>query len=98
MVVFFLIFGYLWLLHLAALIIAMLFLWHTQHKSDIGFITIICGVNCLQKMQKVEYDAAFTPASSADSLYSIHTAYSSRYVACVHTKLKALSVGMLASA
>ena len=59
----------------AALIIAMLFCWHTQHKSDIGFITMICGTSCRQRVQKVLYAAALTSASSAESLYSTHTAY-----------------------
>ena len=38
---------------LATLIISRLFFWHTQHRSDIGFMTVMCGVRCLHSEQKV---------------------------------------------
>ena len=40
---------------LAALIIALLFFWQTQHG---GFITDMCGVSCLHSEQKVVYAAS----------------------------------------
>ena len=53
---------------LAALIIALLFFWQTQHRSDMGFITVMCGVSCLHSEQKVVYAAALSPVSSQASL------------------------------
>ena len=37
----------------AALIIAVLFFWHTQHRSLIGFLTIMVGISCLHRAIKV---------------------------------------------
>ena len=53
---------------LAALIIALLFFWQTQHRSDKGFITVMCGVSCLHSEQNVVYAAALSPVSSQASL------------------------------
>ena len=52
---------------LAALIITLLFFWQTQHRSDKGFITVMCGVSCLHSEQNV-YAAALSPVSSRTSL------------------------------
>ena len=60
---------------LADRMIALLFCWHTQQRSVIGFITMICGTSCRQSLQKVVYAAALTLASSAESLYCTQTAY-----------------------
>ena len=53
---------------LADLMIALLFFWQTQHRSDKGFITVMCGVSCLHSEQKVVYAAALSPVSSQASL------------------------------
>ncbi len=55
--------------------IAVLFCWHTQQRSDMGFITVMCGTSLRQRVQKVEYAAALSPDSSHDARYTIHTAY-----------------------
>lgn len=54
---------------LAALIMAVEFCWQTQHRSDMGLMTVMCGSSCLQKVQKVVYSAALKPVSSHASLY-----------------------------
>jgi len=43
---------------LAALMMAVLFFWHTQHRSLTGFMILICGVSCLQSEVKVGYAVA----------------------------------------
>ena len=73
---------YLWFFRLGSIgcphacMIARLFFWHTQQRSDISFMTMMCGVSCLHSEQKVVYAAALSPVSSQASLYSIQTAYS----------------------
>lgn len=59
----------------AALIIALEFCWQTQHKSVIGFMTVMWGVSFLQVVQNVLYAATLSPASSHDNLYCTHTLY-----------------------
>ena len=61
---------------LATCMIAFLFFWHTQQRSDIGFMTVMCGISYLHSEQKVVYAAGLSPVSSQASLYSIQTAYS----------------------
>ena len=58
---------------LAAFMMALLFCCHTQQRSDIGFVTCICGDSCLHSAVKVEYWAARTPASLQLTTYSTHT-------------------------
>ena len=53
---------------LADLMIALLFFWQTQHRSDKGFIMVMCGVSCLHSEQIVVYAAALSPVSSQASL------------------------------
>ena len=69
----------------ADLITTLLFFWQSQHRSDIGFMTVMCGVSCLHNEQKVVYAAALNSVSSQASLRSIQTACSghARYVQCV---------------
>ena len=57
----------------AALIIAVEFCWHTQHRSVMGFMTVMWGASFLHSVQKVLYAAALKPASSQASLYSTQT-------------------------
>ena len=45
------------------------FFWHTQQRSDIGFITTICGVKSHQYFRKVVYAASRSPASALDIAY-----------------------------
>ena len=60
---------------LAALIIAVLFFWQTQHRSLIGFMTMMYGVSWRHKEVKVEYATGVISVSTVDSLYWFHTAY-----------------------
>ena len=53
---------------LADLMIALLFFWQTQHRSDKGFMTVMCGVSCLHSEQNMVYAAALSPVSSQASL------------------------------
>ena len=43
--------------------IAALFCWQTQQRSDMGFITVMNGTNFFHVMQNVEYLAALRPVS-----------------------------------
>ena len=43
---------------LAERVMAVLFLWHTQHRSLMGFITIMYGRSCRHSWVNVEYAAA----------------------------------------
>ena len=54
-------------------IIAEEFFWQTQQRSDIGFITTICGVKSRQYFKKVVYAAAWSPASALDIAYCPQT-------------------------
>ncbi len=49
---------------------AVLFCWHDQHKSDIGFIMVMDGTKDFHNLLKVEYPSDFTPSDSAESLYN----------------------------
>lgn len=52
---------------------AALFFWHTQQRSDMGFITVIWGVRVRHNEQKVVYAAVLSPVSSQAVLYRIQT-------------------------
>ena len=47
---------------------AVLFCWHTQHRSLIGFITITLGSSCRQRRVKVEYATALNKVVAARCL------------------------------
>ena len=51
---------------LADCMIVLLFCWHSQQRSVIAFITVICRTSCRQSLQKVVYAAALILASSAE--------------------------------
>ena len=46
---------------LAARMIAEEFCWHTQHRSVMGFMTVMWGASFLHSVQKAEYAAALKP-------------------------------------
>ena len=58
----------------AALMMAVEFCWHTQHKSVMGFMTVMWGASFLHSVQNVLQAAALNPACSQASLYCTHTA------------------------
>ena len=55
---------------LALLVMAVLFCWQIQHKSLIGFITIMCGRSCRHSKVKVEYATGRINATVVACWYS----------------------------